>query len=1551
MKEKRKRVLLIFCVFILSIFVFPKIYTLCIGENNSNNYLNATIYDNSQYNLGGDGLKLTSDGVDINGWNYTDSKYLHINVAVPNDNKKYVVKVKTAKELYFVTNKLDVPTGFSDVSFKKNEDILVNTNSTYSVNDYSGTAFFTVAPGITTATIQLELKYDYILWNKQKDAVLNTCGEKALTVELLEVEDDSNVSLGSLNVNTAKSGVGRSLTHDVYMSVNNVNADFGVVEMVYNNENPDILRISNTLYVGDLSLSNLYFKKLKIVVNLPYCVKDGKKYYLDIKKDSLLFSNVIGGKANYDIDDSKKSFGTITINLYDIYINANSTFFRYEVDFPKDLDFTSNSKFTFTNGSSTIYVVSDEKEELIYSTDLKTINYSNHSKEEVQINLGGYSVSYTNTSDTLVNSLGGFYLYNSGTGDSEKKHIDMLFDSSDTGYIKVTTVNIPTDRTQKNLNIKYRLVDDNNTLVCKNSNGEYISDNDICADYNFSTTIENPNYSTDSSIRWNNINIKFYRGLLPIDEQKYYLKEVIYDIDKIKKSSILYSYQSQDSFSGAGNYYGFINYHGTENIQVSSKITVTSDNFKTLTKKEYTNLCSYSSTAYDVDSVSINDVYYNSISVLAGNSFTLKGQVSSIDYPYGTVPWLNNIVIGLLLPNGISVNEETVNLKTEINNNIKPSKVEAQDLYNGYKMWKIYVPKDITIGYVSERLGKGPDGNYIKFEMQLNTAYYMNQQTIDLKSSVYAASAQNENGVTSVNDASGSYYWARQTDTYDLNGDGNTSDIIGGVSPSDTTSFEIIPQKALLDVSDSINVNKEDEGDSGHLFSSDDVVNYNLTLNCTHGGSVEDFNYYIPIPKTTSGTDNYLLTTLDDIYNLNLQNEVSVVGDDLYDVYYSTKEGLNINNAKNDDVVWLTKDEVTDFTKVTMIKLLQKNPTIESDSFTTISLKLKYGGNDFNESAGKKITFHSAGNYTYLLNGRETSGLFATPGVTLDINYTVNLPDITLTAAPNRSPSINGNIISYQTDNTSLPRFIKSQNLSITNVSTYNVTLNTKNYMNSNLDMEGIYANEMFAVTASLNNGVEQDILTSANDSSINIGLSNSNTVPILKYTIYNANNILDNSTTRYIVITFKSDNGVTIKQKININREFAKASNPVASIVSGDRYQLFDDTNASVSISNNSSITTQFVLDYIPDMYSDKYIVFDSKVPVGTTLTLYDYVNNNNPSYWYYVVKKETNKIKLTDFIKMGYQSVNYKYLTGTSKYKENYLLNINFSNVKANDIKQNAVHLEMMGNKVDDIKSINLSYILNDNRAFKINMPSTVKMGTDFNIDMNMTASLGVETNYFGKKMSYVISTKDLPYDTYILYNNEKYYMNTSNKFIIPLGDVLDGEKNITLSFNSNIVSLKDTYNLDVDLMVNDKSSSFNPLMGNVVASKTITLNYEVKKAPSFKITKMSERVISQKSLKNENTIHIDYIDNGSSTIYVELQKKMGNSYQKVTDKLNRIAGVTNHNTGVFNINVADGGEDITFKLANTMEKGIYRFVFTIKNNNNETYYEVPYSFVITD
>lgn len=1552
MQKKPKYLIFSFGLFVLALFLLPKIYTLCTDERASGDIISAIIYDNSQYSLGGEGLKLTSEGIDLTGWQYTDSKYLQINVSIPQDGKKYAVKVSTAKEIYLVTNELVVPAGFSDVTFTKNEDILVNTNASYKVNDYSGTAFYKVADGISTATIQLELKYDYYLWNKQGNAILNNSDEKALTVEFEEINDDNENAVTSLLLNNATSGEGVGLTHSIAMTVNGVNSTTDTLEMVYKKDNPDVLKFYSNFYLSNQSTTSLYFKKLRIKINLPYYTKDDQKYYLSINKNSLSFTRMIGGKIKYDIDDSDEANGLLIINLYDFYITSGQ-FLGYQVDFPNEIDPTSDSKFSFIGGKSVMYMIdNDDNEVYIYAASIKAINYNSSYSEEVLLKTtGNYSVPYSNTSDTLVNTLGGFYLYNRGTGDSNQKHIDMLFDNYDTGYIKITTINLPTDRTQTNLNINYRLVDDDNKLVCKDSDGNYVSDNGVCADYWFNITVKNPNYSTNASISWNGIKLLFHRGLLPSEEQKYYFKEVSLDIDKIKAGQLLYSYASEKSYAGTGNYYGIINYHDIKNKSVYSKISVTSEGFDTIEKETATVLNNYSSTPYNVSNVSVNNLSKQNVSVTAGNSIMLKGQVDSITYPYGSVPWMNNIVIGLLLPNGISVNDESVILKTKNNSNIKPSKVEMEDLYNGQRMWKIYVPSDISIGYASETLGPGVNGNYIQFELQLNTEYYMNQQTITLSNAVFTASVRTETDEASVNAAGGSFNWASKTDVYDLNSNGSTTDKIGGLNQIDTTSFEIVPQSASFDISDNISINNASESNIGHLYQRDDVINYKLSLNCTHGGMAKDFSYYIPIPKSTSGTDSYMISSLDDIFDLNLQTGVNILGDDLYDIYYTTDEGLNINNVGDEGVTWLTSESVTDYSKVTMIKLLQKNETIESGSTTTISLNLMYGNEYFEKWAGKSFTYHSAGNYTYSLNGRETSGLFATNGVSLDINYVVTLPDVTLTAAPDRNPLIAGNIVTYETQELDLPDFAKAQNLVISNVVTYNVTLNTKEYINNNLDMEGIYANETFAITASLNEGLEKDILSNASDISVSLGASVSGVSPRLKYTIYNANNILDNSKTRYIIVTFTSDKGVTIKQKIIINREESKANNPVSSIVSGNRYQTFDDTTSNVAISKNASFTSQFVFDFIPDMYTNKYIVFDTALPIGTTLTMYDYINDETPTYWYYIVTSETKKIELTDFKKMGSQNTYYTYLTGSIKYKEIYLLNVDFIETEDYETTNNSVHLEMLGKEVDNVVSVDLTFNTYDKRTFNITMADSISMREYFTINMNMASSVGTESNYMGKKMAYVISASDLPVDTYVLVNDTKYYMNATNKFIIPLDDVLDGDKAITLSFNTLTSSLKDTYALTLELMVSQNSVNDSPLMGEVVASKIVTLNYPIKKTPSFKVNGLSERVISKESLKDDKTIYLDFMDDGDSLVYVELQKKVLNSYQKVTDKLNRIAGVTKHDMGVFKIDITNKDSSITFKLANTTEIGTYRLVFIIKDSDNNTYYEIPYAFVIAD
>ena len=52
-----------------------------------------------------------------------------------------------------------------------------------------------------------------------------------------------------------------------------------------------------------------------------------------------------------------------------------------------------------------------------------------------------------------------------------------------------------------------------------------------------------------------------------------------------------------------------------------------------------------------------------------------------------------------------------------------------------------------------------------------------------------------------------------------------------------------------------------------------------------------------------------------------------------------------------------------------------------------------------------------------------------------------------------------------------------------------------------------------------------------------------------------------------------------------------------------------------------------------------------------------------------------------------------------------------------------------------------------------------------------------------------------------------------------------------------------------------------------------------------------------------------------------------------------------------GVFEINSVNGTNNVVYKLANTTEVGTYRFLFTIKDLNNNTIYEIPYAIIICD
>ena len=323
MKNKFYILISIIIILLSTIIIsFPKIYTLCADiVKPSNSFFEAKIYDNAQYNLGSSGIELTEQGVDITSWNYNNSKYLKITTNLPNDlvnsNNNVVIGIKLPKEFYFSVNDFLLPIGCNNVRFEKNDDFIVNTNYTYHVNNHSGTVYYTINPGVTSITIQLEIKYDFELWNKLGHSLINQKNEKSILVKLYK--QDSNEQLISKSVNNAYSEQEYKMIAGSIPYINDKRNE-GDIDILYKDRKNTIIRNSTYVMAEAQSEMKAFFKEIRFKIKLPEFIdKNNKKHYMEIDKSSIKFSLDTGGKIEYIIDESDLINGNTTIIIKNIY--------------------------------------------------------------------------------------------------------------------------------------------------------------------------------------------------------------------------------------------------------------------------------------------------------------------------------------------------------------------------------------------------------------------------------------------------------------------------------------------------------------------------------------------------------------------------------------------------------------------------------------------------------------------------------------------------------------------------------------------------------------------------------------------------------------------------------------------------------------------------------------------------------------------------------------------------------------------------------------------------------------------------------------------------------------------------------------------------------------------------------------------------------------------------------------------------------------------------------------------------------------------------------
>ena len=1514
---KRQIIVGIVTMFLLSVAYFPLMVSY--AEDNNSTALSVILYDTNQYGAG-TGTELTTSGATINDWQYDTSKFLQINPNVPDDGNIYSITVKMPKEFYAVTNSVSAPVGYSSATFTKNSPITAtnyySSTKTYNLNNYSGTFKYTLESGVTSGTIQMEIQYDKVLWDKLASSLLTSNSD--IPIEVILTNETTGEVIESKKVSSAYSG-------SAYI-YGNLSARYIVGSNTYTSSisilTTDLINHNNYIPTSNSSAVYNYYDRISYKITLPKYTEGGVTYYPDLNLTSINNSNF-----KPTVNASDLANGILILDYNNVYFSSSHILYSLKMSFPAALQSSSNTTFLFQAGSVELNV-SDKNGTMKFLKrgTMPAITYKTQADENVTFPKIDKSVTIADRPSEAISLLGGFNLKNLGSADSDAKTFKLVFDTTNTNLIKVTTYRLPFDFTTSPITIKYTLVDDNGDSVCIN---------DVCE---WTYDVTNPKKHSS------NQGFTFYRGLLPANQRSYYFKTLEYTLNSIPAATYLYGSSGSNSYTSGGNFFGYISSNGVSGNKIKTTNTMTPAFGTPVTNTSTTTLTNTNTTAFDVRTPAVNKT-----SIAAGDNVTVTGTVKVSNYPYGYNTWLKSIVVGFILPEGVTINEQSVYAYTKsINNKYEPTSITNTTLQNGNILWRIYFDPSIVIGYANEKTSALTNGDAFNFSMQLDTASNMNQQTIVLKDSLFAGST------TQSNAAGGSWSYGKQVDTYDINNNGSTTDYIGRINATNTTSFEITPQRATFEIDDSVDILKNgisiDSGKETSINTSSEVINYKLTLDCTNGGTVENFSYYIPIPKKNYSEDSYLITDTTDFFDTVLSNNVTVTGSAIYDIYY-TLDNVNYTNKDSNTITWYSESEFTNnnlnYNDVTMIKLLPNVSIIPNGSSTIVNVPLIYSGNNYSVEAGREISFQGAGYFLFMLNGRESSGNFSTDGVKVSIKYEKVLDEFSFMVTKDDSIAVK----SYETND--IPLFVKSQNYKITKVEANGFTLRSKSYMATNDEMEPVLANTNFAITLSLNNGTEYEIMDSANTTPISIGSVNESSLTNLKFKIYNASTIgalyLD---ARELTVTLTGDNGVTIKQKMIINSTPSSASSPELSIITGKSYNTFDDKNNEVTISKDSAFTTQFVVSYVPMNYGNKSFVFNSNLPVGATITMLDIVDNSIPNYYYYKVNSEVSSILLTDFIQMGTNN-HYEYLTGSIEKEEIMLLVIDFSRCE-NYLSNGSynVYLSFVGNSiVEDFESSKLTYIIRDRRTFSVSTNSEAYFNDNVTINYSAVASTGTESNYIGRKLAFILKAPNtLPMDTYIEIGSTKYYLNDENEFILPFIDVLSTSGSLTFKMKSGLLpKVASNYLFNCSLWISSTSVSELPKAGEKIKEFTITFKNKGVIAPSIKINSMGTRLIYSNEVNKNNTLSYQFNCDSSVVTTIELQQKIGSAYQKVTNYLSRVNGITQSDMGVYTITSSNGNNTVNFNLSSSTAVGTYRFIIRIKDTNGNEILSVPYNFVV--
>lgn len=1539
-----------------------------------------------------DGTKLDNDGTNAftSDWSAGKSKaaqiVLHRNTAVSVDtSKKYVVCMKVPTALYFngLPDAKDI-NGVEEVSIVKNTAPQVNTSdgkgsALTSFSPYSGEIRMVLNPSVETVTIpDIGISYDVRLvgYTGGTQTVTDPFQVSLVSVDkslsLDNIKDSDKSDLVSSKVDSAQITTGSLRGTGMRNSIStNKFASSGVYTNITMGQ-------SDTVSYACSSAGQLMqvYKTLSITFYCPYITVNGKDYYLDFSPNDTSFTdNKQGGSQSFKMAKNavyNSANHTITYTFENVYLGSYSPiFYTPAFSWPSDLknmtlsgsdkykvygggwDVTEQTSYTGATGTLKSTFSPGNFASFIPETiDVKMV--SSHEAADSQGIAKRQIYQGITRANGVSGTLGFFDIHNDGAKDSPKVKVSFAFNTNknDQATYYITRVNLPVYGNTTGVDVTYTLT---NGTTEKTGTKHYSNQTSFAcqvADLRSDCSADGEYYIKELS----------YETVLQ-RSTAYHAETAHLNRNRAPDSGLFFGYLEGELNSYASATMTIEAADGTTVINSGSGSRVFSTERSTVSDKDYI--------GFGLNTMNIDDK--SSVSLTAGNSTMIKfgATVSTEEYSHASnksaVNGYHTFRDGLLyvcLPEGVSIagtqqasvycNGRTI-AATDVER-LDDSKCTVNDVAAYW--WRIKVPGI-----------NANSGQTLTASVQLATSERMQGVVWDFKNCV-AVRVEHQPvswGAASTLGGTSTFDNVADMQTYNadsvkalaayLKDQGESSNLgLEVYNNNTTTKMNIARAEAKLDVETSLTKQgSSDMGKSVTISDADTAVNYNVKIASTAGGYANDFEYYIPIVSKSSTLDESALVAKNE-FGMNLQGPLTVTQDKddqshPFTVFYTTQEGLTSSNIRSDSVTWVTSDKVTDYSKVTAVKIITNENVVEGqyikhgESYQfTLSMKYDNSASDFSQMAGSQIEWGSFGRYTYNRDGAATTNTYPSGKNDVKIRYQRDMTasDQQMTAVLDTSASKNDVDVACSLGHS----FKKNQSFKIKKVKASD---GTQLITGSPAGLTGSAANTQFRVAFNINN-IGADVLS---ESGVAKSWNVKSGQPVtLQANVSFSKALTDVATPRYIDVTLGNDD-VDIVCRIQLVRRVAAADATASGVAPGENFQV-PNVSDSCTISRNSAFTGLYVIkNFVPGNFASQKISWcDStgaavKLPAGTTLTMMRISDTNTVTdYWYYKADGNSSSVDLKQFKRMsGTEAFAYD-TTATSGTTLRYLVVADFGDA---DALAGAYKMKFSaadsGGTAKDFAELPVTLAKETTYALTLTKTDDLTMKASYDITRQSVNDSYLE----GKTLALVMKADSaIPADAYLMDESTKYYRNSHGEFIIPIGTIQKGEKSLTLC-SKMFPDGKTDYQLSGRLYVAGSNVSEAPMNGEPVdQERTVTLSKVAMVKPALKITGTRVGLASDWSRGQDFSFTVRNIPTGGTVTVTPYDGLTGN--QKVTDLLSSVSGVFTLQNGVGTYDsskVASG----KLNLSSTAAPGTYRLLFEVKNSDGKTVLSAPYYVVVRE